>query len=268
MEDSKKITPKPFGQGALYRSAKPHHIEKLLHLVRQEANMWAQVYPDILQDAIAEGYMRVYECLRQFETAEHTTHSSFYSQYMLKIASQVQAYVCQNFSAYTLDSKECTFFNNYWKYRIENDCVSAHPLTDEQVDDILPQVWGQLKSFYQFFRLEALMLNVNGCKSVSTVVGNQDVEAFIDQKFLERKLEKILKNRMFDTRQIRILVHRFWYDKTYDEVGIEEHVSRERIRQIEFRTLRQIRHPKNSSQLFAHLSCPKYTHYFMGNTRY
>ncbi|MGZ3732376.1 MAG: RNA polymerase sigma factor [Parachlamydiaceae bacterium] len=73
----------------------------------------------------------------------------------------------------------------------------------------------------------------------------------------------ILKDKMNDVletltdRERKVLVHRFGLSdgkpKTLEEVGVEFNVTRERIRQIEAKALRKMRHPTRSKQLKAFL---------------
>lgn len=73
----------------------------------------------------------------------------------------------------------------------------------------------------------------------------------------------ILKDKMNDVletltdRERKVLVHRFGLQdgkpKTLEEVGVEFNVTRERIRQIEAKALRKMRHPTRSKQLKAFL---------------
>ncbi|MEJ2740696.1 MAG: sigma factor-like helix-turn-helix DNA-binding protein, partial [Dehalococcoidia bacterium] len=54
-------------------------------------------------------------------------------------------------------------------------------------------------------------------------------------------------------RERRVLVLRFGLEdgrtRTLEEVGVEFHVTRERIRQIEAKALRKLRHPMRSRKL-------------------
>ena len=59
-------------------------------------------------------------------------------------------------------------------------------------------------------------------------------------------------------RERKVLIQRFGLldgkPKTLEEVGIEFNVTRERIRQIEAKALRKMRHPTRSKQLKAFLN--------------
>jgi RNA polymerase primary sigma factor len=68
---------------------------------------------------------------------------------------------------------------------------------------------------------------------------------------LKLQLQNVLKD--LSDRERRVLVLRFGLEdgraRTLEEVGVEFHVTRERIRQIEAKALRKLRHPSRSRQL-------------------
>ena len=70
---------------------------------------------------------------------------------------------------------------------------------------------------------------------------------------VEKTLLKDVLNEALDTlcsREKIVLEMRFYEDKTYDEIGKRFNVTRERIRQIEAKALRKMRHPTRAKQLF------------------
>jgi len=72
---------------------------------------------------------------------------------------------------------------------------------------------------------------------------------------LKEKIGEVLSE--FTPREQRVLVLRFGLEdgrsRTLEEVGFEFHVTRERIRQIEAKTLRKLRHPRRSRKLRGYL---------------
>jgi RNA polymerase primary sigma factor len=102
--------------------------------------------------------------------------------------------------------------------------------------------------------------------SLETPVGEEDdahLEDFIrdeeasapadeaGRQLLRRELESVLKS--LTPREERVLAMRFGLDdgraRTLEEVGREFNVTRERIRQIEAKALRKLRHPSRSKRL-------------------
>jgi RNA polymerase primary sigma factor len=71
------------------------------------------------------------------------------------------------------------------------------------------------------------------------------------ESLLKLQLQNVLKD--LSDRERRVLVLRFGLEdgraRTLEEVGVEFHVTRERIRQIEAKALRKLRHPSRSRQL-------------------
>jgi RNA polymerase primary sigma factor len=75
------------------------------------------------------------------------------------------------------------------------------------------------------------------------------------QKLLQEQVENVLAS--LTNRERRVLQLRFGLDdghpRTLEEVGKEFGVTRERIRQIEAKALRKLRHPSRSKKLRAYL---------------
>ena len=74
-----------------------------------------------------------------------------------------------------------------------------------------------------------------------------DFDQYMHMRELPEKLEEALAN--LDERKQYIIRSRFFDDKTLDELGKELGVSKDRVRQIEARALRQLRHPSNTKAL-------------------
>jgi hypothetical protein len=82
---------------------------------------------------------------------------------------------------------------------------------------------------------------------------NEDRDALID---LERLVPAILEG--LGPKERKVLWYRFWGDYTLEETGKVLDVTKERIRQIEARALRKLKHPSRSELLLPFLDqCPK-----------
>jgi RNA polymerase primary sigma factor len=93
--------------------------------------------------------------------------------------------------------------------------------------------------------------------------GDVHLSDFIEDKStaapVDAASKQLLKEQLLDTlselspREKRVLVLRFGLEdgrtRTLGEVGVEFNVTRERIRQIEAKALRKLRHPKRSRRL-------------------
>lgn len=72
-----------------------------------------------------------------------------------------------------------------------------------------------------------------------------------EMDFDKEELKRVIAKGMSDLSDNakRVLELKFWDDLTYDEIAAELGVSRERIRQIEAKALRQLKHPSRSDKL-------------------
>ena len=76
---------------------------------------------------------------------------------------------------------------------------------------------------------------------------DEPYEMDFDKEDLKRAIAKGMSD--LSDREKQILKLRFWEDMTYEEVAAELGVTRERIRQIEARALRLLKHPTRSDRL-------------------
>jgi RNA polymerase sigma factor (sigma-70 family) len=78
-------------------------------------------------------------------------------------------------------------------------------------------------------------------------VYDEPYEMDFDKEDLKRAIAKGISD--LSNKEKQVLKLRFWEDMTYEEVASELGVSRERIRQIEAKALRQLKHPTRSDRL-------------------
>ena len=74
-----------------------------------------------------------------------------------------------------------------------------------------------------------------------------DFDQFMHMRELPERIEQAIDT--LDERKQYIIRSRFYEDKTLDELGKELGVSKDRVRQIEARALRELRHPSKSKVL-------------------
>ena len=86
--------------------------------------------------------------------------------------------------------------------------------------------------------------------STETVLSDEEVLSTVLKKSLQEEVASALSK--LTPKEERVLRLRYGFDgreRTLEEVGTEFHVTRERIRQIEAKALRRLRHPSKSKVL-------------------
>ena len=76
----------------------------------------------------------------------------------------------------------------------------------------------------------------------------------VQYKMLQEEIRDVLST--LTPREEKVLLLRYGFDgreRTLEEVGAEFNITRERIRQIEAKALRKLRHPSRSKRLKAYL---------------
>ena len=75
----------------------------------------------------------------------------------------------------------------------------------------------------------------------------------------ERDLERVVAY-LFTTiteREASVLIQRYWLENTLEECGKQMNITRERVRQIEMKAIRKLRHPSRSALLALAIDIPK-----------
>jgi len=80
---------------------------------------------------------------------------------------------------------------------------------------------------------------------------------FVERRMIDARLWELCK-RTLSFREYHVLLERFVENKTLDDVGASLNVSRERVRQIEARALRRLRHSKSGIARLVGWKRPKY----------
>ena len=86
------------------------------------------------------------------------------------------------------------------------------------------------------------------------MVSDEDVYLSVQYKMLQEEIRDVLST--LTPREEKVLLLRYGFDgreRTLEEVGAEFNITRERIRQIEAKALRKLRHPSRSKRLKAYL---------------
>jgi len=83
-----------------------------------------------------------------------------------------------------------------------------------------------------------------------------ELEGVVDPKDLYQELYEREDQRIFEEvmktltqREQDVLYYRFWEELTLEQTGEKFNLSRERIRQIQFKAIRKLKHPARSTNL-------------------
>ena len=102
--------------------------------------------------------------------------------------------------------------------------------------------------------VSAKLYNLNPHQGNNNLIPDEDIPSPVDAaaySMLQKQLREVLDT--LSEREKKVLILRFGLDdgrpRTLEEVGREFNVTRERIRQIEAKALRKLRHPSRSKKL-------------------
>lgn len=127
------------------------------------------------------------------------------------------------------------------------ELISFYFLADvSSLDELFEGCEGNYDNFYNNKSIEDLM----SCLSTETILYEEDAFALVDNNILRDETLKALST--LSTKENTIICLRYGLDgpeKTLEEVGYEFNVTRERIRQLEAKALRRLRHPSRSQKI-------------------
>ena len=156
--------------------------------------------------------------------------------------------------------------------RVYNSMFHQKAPTAQRVNEVVKKLEEMGRPLNEDQVLECIQLNdyVMGCVSLDSPVGEDgdtvlgdfiaadrrdNPEILLEQMCLRSDLMDVLD--MLMPREAKVLIRRYGLDgmgqRTLEEVGQEFSVTRERIRQIEAKAMRKLRHPSRSNKLRAYL---------------
>lgn len=143
------------------------------------------------------------------------------------------------------------FLTEYERYPTTEELAHELGITPEKVEEIM-------RAAHETMSLET-PIGEEGDSCLGDFIPDDDIQApeeAASQSLLKQQLADAL--RTLSDREAKVLRLRFGLDdgqnRTLEEVGKEFKVTRERIRQIEAKALRKLRHPSRSKQLRDFLS--------------
>lgn len=123
--------------------------------------------------------------------------------------------------------------------------------TAQKLCDVLNKCADDLWSNEQLRPLERNFTELEmSAEQVSGLLANQE-EAIYIQDFDAQNFKDVLKNEMdyLHPRERKVLQLRYFNELTLEEIGTAMDIGKERVRQIEEKALRKLRHPRHSLSL-------------------
>lgn len=124
-------------------------------------------------------------------------------------------------------------------------------IPDERIEDLLELYSDENQEYYpKDITAGTILSNL----STETVVSDEDVYLSVQYKMLQEEIRDVLST--LTPREEKVLLLRYGFDgreRTLEEVGAEFNITRERIRQIEVKALKKLKHPSRSKHLKAYL---------------
>ena len=127
---------------------------------------------------------------------------------------------------------------------IQAEDIIMQSMAIDSLDDIL-------NTLSQYFENDDVEKGTTRIKYLDVLSCDDVTYATVEQNILREYIEDLLSE--LTERQQRVIKARFGFDdgreKTLEEVGYEFNVTRERIRQIEAKAVRKLRHPSKSNKI-------------------
>lgn len=122
---------------------------------------------------------------------------------------------------------------------------------DERIEELLGLFTDESQEYYpKDISVGAILSNF----STETVVSEEDAYLSVQYKMLIEEIKDVLST--LTPREEKVLLLRYGFDgceRTLEEIGAEFNITKERVRQIEAKALRKLRHPSISKRLEEYL---------------
>ena len=123
---------------------------------------------------------------------------------------------------------------------------------DCELYDIIPEDYEVKESNHFFKEIDAITMSQLSYDDQQSLLTDYTTEDLCVQNELKRDLNEILQT--LNPREERAVKDYYYMDKTYDEIGSELGITRERARQIIEKGLYKLRHPTRNYKLKVYLS--------------
>ena len=125
--------------------------------------------------------------------------------------------------------------------------ILGQMIPDERIEDLLSLYTDEIEEYYpKDLNIGAVLSSL----STETILTDEDAFLAVQNKMLQEVLNDVLLT--LTPREEKVLRLRYGLEgpeRTLEEVGVEFNVTRERIRQIEAKAMRKLRHPARSKRL-------------------
>ena len=241
-------------------------IEMHLRIALRIALQRAETYDMDIQDSLSEACIGLITAVDKYNPDLNGAFSSYASMWIMQNITRRQP--TQRPLMYYPVHKKDAYFSAYpilksAGYAGDIDSLRNHEVY-ELLEDRLSFTYKQTEEViyatipFESYEELCLMFSETKCES------DEDKEFYPRELVIENNAEEIIDNAMLrkqigetletlSERERKVLVLRYGlYDgkeRTLEEIGVNFHLTRERIRQIEAKALRKLRHPSQIKKL-------------------
>ena len=253
--------------------ARERMIEMHLRLALRVALQRAETYDMDIEDAIGYACIGLVIAVDKYDPDTSGAFASYASLWMIQNISRVQSTqrpliyypVHQKegyFTMYPLlksqgcigceGLKNCAYAVSVVREKIECSLEEAKKILEQMIPDARIEDYLETSASgdEDVYSRDTIMGAVLSSLSTETVLSDEEVLSTVLKKSLQEEVASALSK--LTPKEERVLRLRYGFDgreRTLEEVGTEFHVTRERIRQIEAKALRRLRHPSKSKVL-------------------
>lgn len=249
--------------------ARERMIEMHLRIALRVALQRAETYDMDIEDAVGYACIGLVTAVDKYDPDTSGAFASYASLWIIQNISRAQS--TQRLLVYYPIHQKEGYFTMYPLLKSQGcigcerlkNCAYAVSVVLEKIECSLEEAKKVLDQMISDARIEDLLgLYVNeddedsprdtnigtilGNLSSETILSNEDALSAVQKKTLQEEVASILSK--LTTKEEQVLRLRYGFDgreRTLEEVGTEFNVTRERIRQIEGKALRKLRHPSN-----------------------
>ena len=252
--------------------ARNRMIEMHLRIAVKIALQRAETYDTDIQDSIGEAFIGLITAVDRYEPDTNGAFGSYASMWVLQNTSRNQP--TQRALVYYPVHRKESYFAAYpllkaYDYTGDSDLLNNDDVreflhqklsfTDEQTDEVILATipFVSFEEYYSTFEENNPVCDKyensdeDGLLVPRELISDVDIDKQISNIILREQLTEVLGT--LPEKERKVLVLRFGLDngeaKTLEDVGQEFNVTRERIRQIEEKALRKLRHPSRSRKL-------------------